>query len=218
MKIEPANETEIEHTIKVMGGEDWKLWIDAMIEADVLAEGAKTVAYTYLGSELTYPIYKNGTIGKAKEHLENTVKDLDVVLSKVNGKAYVSANKALVTQASSAIPVVSLYISILYKVMKEKGTHEGTIHQIYRLFRDRLYSDELELDSEGRIRIDDLELSSDVQEEVTKLWQEITSENINELTDIASFRKEFFNLFGFEYDNIDYDEDVEIELNIPSIE
>jgi enoyl-[acyl-carrier protein] reductase/trans-2-enoyl-CoA reductase (NAD+) len=218
VKIEPANETEIEHTIKVMGGEDWKLWIEAMIEADVLAEGAKTVAYTYLGSKLTYPIYKNGTIGKAKEHLENTVKDLDVVLSKVNGKAYVSANKALVTQASSAIPVVSLYISILYKVMKEKGTHEGTIHQIYRLFRDRLYSDELELDSEGRIRIDDLELSSDVQEEVTKLWQEITSENINELTDIASFRKEFFNLFGFEYDNIDYDEDVEIELNIPSIE
>jgi len=215
--LEPATEFEIQNTIKVMGGEDWLLWMKTLVENDCLCENAKTVAYSYLGSELTYPIYKNGTIGKAKEHLEKTVKDIDEILKSLNGKAYVSINKALVTQASCAIPVVSLYISLLYKVMKEKNIHEDTIHQIYRLFKDYLYSDQLFLDSEGRIRLDTFELREDVQAEVKKLWKEITSENVTTLTDISSFRKEFFNLFGFEYANVNYDEDVEHKLNIPSI-
>lgn len=215
--IEPANETEIAHTIKVMGGEDWKIWMEELVKNGCLSEGALTIAYTYIGSEITHPIYKNGTIGKAKEDLENKVKEIDILLKDINGKSYVSVNKALVTQASSAIPVVSLYISILYKVMKEKGIHEGTIHQIYRLFKDKLYSEKIAVDSEGRIRIDDLELRNDVQEEVKSIWGQINSDNIDKLTDIKSFRQEFFNLFGFEYPEIDYDLDVEHNLKIPSI-
>lgn len=217
VQIEPATQEEVENTIKVMGGEDWELWIKALVEADVLAEGVKTVAYTYIGSEITHPIYKNGTIGKAKEHLENTVKTLDKDLEKLNGKAYISSNKALVTQASSAIPVVTLYISLLYKVMKEKNIHEGTIEQIYRLFKERLYSNNLVLDEEGRIRIDDLELREDVQKDLISLWGKINTENVTELTDITGFRKEFFKLFGFGYSSVDYDKDVEQNVNIPSI-
>ena len=216
--LEPATKIEIENTIKVMGGEDWELWIKALIDADVIAKGAKTIAYTYIGSELTHPIYKHGTIGKAKEHLENTVKQLDKYLDKLQGKAYISSNKALVTQASSAIPVVTLYISLLYKVMKSKNIHEGTIEQIYRLFKDRLYSDIIIGDSKGRIRIDDLELRDDVQDEIKLLWDKIKTENVMELTDITGFRKEFFKLFGFGLTSIDYDKDIDQNVKIPSIE
>lgn len=215
--IEPASDAEINNTVNVMGGEDWELWIKALSEADVLAEGVKTVAYTYIGSELTHPIYKNGTIGRAKEHLEMTAKKLDKYLAKVNGRALISANKALVTQASSAIPVVTLYISLLYKLMKDKGTHEGTIEQIYRLFSTRLYGEATFVDSEGRIRIDELELALDVQDQIKTLWDKIDSNNVTELTDIKGFRNDFFKLFGFGYASINYDQEVNHDVRIPSI-
>jgi len=200
-----------------MGGEDWELWIDAMSEAGVLAEGAITIAYSYVGPSITHPIYRDGTIGKAKDHLEATALKLTDKLSKINGKAYVSINKALVTQASSAIPVVPLYVSILYKIMKEKGIHEDCIEQIHRLFKDRLYSGELITDEKNRIRIDDLEMRDDVQEEVIKIWEKINSENIKEISDVEGFRKSFFNLFGFYVDGVDYDKDVDIKADIPGI-
>lgn len=208
--IEPASEDEVRQTIGVMGGEDWKLWIDALKAADVLENGFKTVAYSYVGPNVTFPIYREGAIGMAKTHLENTALELNDELKAINGEAYVSINKALVTQASSAIPVVSLYISILYKVMKEKGIHEGCIEQIDRLFRDRLYSLDTKLDEKGRIRIDDWEMREDVQKEVDELWEKVTSDNVDELTDVKGFREEFLKLFGFGLENIDYDAEVEV--------
>src|SRR5690554_7517643 len=177
ISIDPIDSDEdIANTIAVMGGEDWKFWIEELSKAGVLADNAKTVAYSYIGPELTYPIYRNGTIGKAKDDLEATVPVINDILSGVNGKAYVSVNKALVTQSSSAIPVVPLYISLLYKVMKEKGIHEGTIEQMQRLFAERLYTadGQIPVDDKGRIRVDDLEMRQDVQEEVAKLWKEAT--------------------------------------------
>lgn len=215
--IDPATEEEIAHTVSVMGGEDWELWLELLNKEGVLAEGVKTVAYSYVGPQITHSIYREGTIGKAKDHLEATAIKMTESLSDINGKAWVSVNKALVTQASSAIPVVPLYISILYKIMKEKGTHEGCIEQIYRLYVDRLYSNELSLDEKSRIRIDDLEMQDDVQEEVTKIWEMINSSNIQDLSDIEGYRKEFFHLFGFEYSDMDYDADVEVDIAIPSI-
>ena len=214
------NEDDIPNTIAVMGGEDWKFWMEDLKEAGVLAEGVQTVAYSYIGPELTFPIYRNGTIGQAKNDLEATVTVLNDLLKDLNGKSYVSVNKALVTQSSSAIPVVPLYISLLYKVMKAKGTHEGTIEQIQRLFAERLYTENgnVELDSAGRIRIDDLEMAEDVQAEVAKLWQQITTENLSEISDIEGYRKEFFNLFGFQFDEIDYEKDANENVQIPSIE
>ncbi|NMM65800.1 trans-2-enoyl-CoA reductase family protein [Clostridium sp. P21] len=208
VEINPANKDEIQQTITVMGGDDWKLWIDSLSSAGVLSEGAVTVAYSYIGPELTYPIYRQGTIGKAKEHLEATASVLDNQLKKINGKAFVSVNKALVTQSSSAIPVVPLYISALYKIMKEKGIHEGCIEQIYRLFSDKLYGDDLRLDGNGRIRLDDLEMQEDVQKSISDIWNKITTENVAELTNIDNFKHEFFKLFGFEHSDIDYDKDV----------
>ncbi|GGG56127.1 enoyl-ACP reductase FabV [Epilithonimonas arachidiradicis] len=214
------NEEDIANTVAVMGGEDWKFWIEDLKAAGVLAEGVKTVAYSYIGPELTFPIYRNGTIGQAKNDLEATVPVLNDLLKDLNGKSYVSVNKALVTQSSSAIPVVPLYISLLYKVMKAKGTHEGTIEQMQRLFADRLYTDngEVALDEAGRIRVDDWEMADDVQAEVAKLWKETTTENLSEISDIEGYRKEFFNLFGFQFDEIDYEKDANENVQVPSIE
>ena len=207
--INPATEEEIEGTRKVMGGEDWMLWIEALKEANVLENGVKTIAYSYIGPEVTYPIYREGTIGRAKNDLEKTAGEITKVLKSLDGEGYISVNKALVTQASSAIPIVSLYISILYKVMKEKGTHEGCIEQIYRMFKE-LYEGNLNLDSENRIRIDDLEMAEDVQKAIEEIWPQITSENVFELSDAEDFKKEFFKLFGFGLEGVDYSEDVDI--------
>lgn len=203
--INPANEEEIENTIKVMGGEDWQLWIDALKNADVLADGAMTVAYSYIGPDLTQPLYRKGTIGRAKDHLEATAAQVNESMRSVNGKAFVSVNKALVTQSSAAIPVVPLYISLLYKVMKAKGNHEGCIEQIYRLYKERLYTDaEVPVDEAGRIRIDDWEMSNDVQEKVSALWSQVDTDNLAALGDLQGYRSEFIGLFGFGLDGVDY--------------
>jgi len=217
--IQPIeNEDDINNTVAVMGGEDWKFWIEDLKEAGVLAEGVKTVAYSYIGPELTYPIYRNGTIGRAKDDLEGTVPAINNLLKDLNGISYVSVNKALVTQSSSAIPVVPLYISLLYKVMKEKGIHEGTIEQMQRLFAQRLYSGTpVPLDEKGRIRVDDLEMRADVQTEVAKLWKETTTDNLESISDIAGYRNDFFQLFGFNFDEIDYNQDTSELVNVPSI-
>ncbi|HEX4084772.1 MAG TPA: enoyl-ACP reductase FabV [Chthoniobacteraceae bacterium] len=204
--IEPASEQDIADTITVMGGEDWEMWIDALSAAGVLAPGATTVAYSYIGPNVTWAIYRNGTIGRAKEDLEATAKRLAGKLAPAGGRAYVSINKALVTQASSAIPVVPLYISLLYKIMKEHGLHEGCIEQVQRLFAERLYNGaNPQLDEAGRIRIDDWEMRPEVQEAVEKTWPTVTTENLNEITDIAGYRQEFLRLFGFGLDGVDYD-------------
>jgi enoyl-[acyl-carrier protein] reductase/trans-2-enoyl-CoA reductase (NAD+) len=217
VSLEPATEEEIANTTKVMGGEDWMMWMEALLDAGVLADSAKTVSYSYVGPALTFPIYRAGTIGKAKEDMEKTVTALDALLSPIHGKAYVSVNKGLVTQASSAIPVVPLYFSLLFKVMKAHGTDEGCIEQIWRLFTDRLYQDTVPTDEEGRIRIDDYELEPAVQEEVAKLWQEVTTDNLAALSDIESYRHDFYKLFGFGFDSINYDEDVDADVGIGSI-
>lgn len=219
ISIQPVeNEDDITNTVAVMGGEDWKFWIEDLKAAGVLAEGVKTVAYSYIGPELTYPIYRNGTIGRAKDDLEGTVPTLNQLLKDINGVSYVSVNKALVTQSSSAIPVVPLYISLLYKVMKEKGIHEGTIEQMQRLFAERLYGGDLQLDDKGRIRVDDWEMRTDVQEEVSKLWAQISTENLEEISDIKGYRDEFFHLFGFNFPEIDYDAETNELVKVPSIE
>ncbi len=214
IELPPGDDAEVEATRKVMGGEDWELWINALLEAGVLAPGCRTVAYSYIGSELTYPIYRSGTIGRAKEHLEATARSLgDRLGERLGGAAYVSVNKALTTQASSAIPVVPLYISILYKIMKAKGTHEGTAEQIARLFRDHLAPGRTpRLDEGGRIRLDDLEMEPDTQREVLLLWNQVTTENLFSLTDYAGFKQEFRSLFGFEVPGIDYAQPVETDV------
>lgn len=203
--INPANEEEIENTVKVMGGEDWQLWVDALKNAGVLAEGAMTVAYSYIGPELTQPLYRKGTIGRAKDHLEATAAQVSDSMRSINGKAFVSVNKALVTQSSAAIPVVPLYISLLYKVMKAKGNHEGCIEQIYRLYKERLYTDAaVPVDEAGRIRVDDWEMSDDVQEKVSALWAQVDTDNLADLGDLQGYRSEFIGLFGFGSHNVDY--------------
>lgn len=216
--IEPANEDEIKATEVVMGGEDWEMWIEKLLKNNCLNQNAKTVAFTYIGPEMTHAIYRNGTIGKAKEHLEKTAKILDKKLKTIHGQALISVNKALVTQASAAIPVVPLYISLLYKVMKAKKLQEGCIEQMERLFSDRLYHDgKIPTDAEGRIRVDDWEMRNDVQAEVKKLWETVNSENLNQISDIQGYRDEFYHLFGFGFNNIDYDKDINVEIPIPSI-
>ncbi|MGN5954089.1 enoyl-ACP reductase FabV [Sphingobacterium lactis] len=213
------NQEDIDNTVAVMGGEDWKFWIEDLKAAGVLADGVKTVAYSYIGPELTYPIYRNGTIGRAKDDLEATVPALNDLLSDIHGVSYVSVNKALVTQSSSAIPVVPLYISLLYKVMKEKGIHEGTIEQMQRLFAERLYTGSAPaLDEKGRIRVDDFEMRDDVQQEVAELWKQTTTENLESISDIKGYRDDFFNLFGFNFDQIDYEKDTNEVVPVPSIE
>ncbi|WP_297517767.1 enoyl-ACP reductase FabV [uncultured Clostridium sp.] len=209
--IESASKEEIDGTIKVMGGADWLLWMEALKSENLLSDGAKTIAYSYLGPKITDPIYKNGTIGAAKADLDVTAPKIDSMLSDIGGKAYVSVNKALVTQASSAIPVISLYVSLLYKVMKVKGIHEGCIEQIYRLFEQLYGNEKLNLDDKGRIRLDDLEMREDVQAEILATWPLINSENVFDITDVEGFRSDFFKLFGFGFDNVDYTEDVAIK-------
>ncbi len=209
--IEPATEAEIADTTTVMGGEDWEMWIDALEQADALAPGATSVAYSYIGPEVTWPIYKNGTIGLAKNDLERSARKIDARLKAHGyGRAFISVNKALVTQASSAIPVVPLYISILYKVMKARGTHEGCIEQIQRLFATQMYhGSALTFDDGGRVRIDDWEMHPEVQAEVARVWPQVTTENLASLTDIAGYREEFLRLFGFGLPGINYEADVE---------
>jgi len=218
VSIEPCTEEDIENTIAVMGGEDWAMWIDALKAENLLSSGATTVAYSYIGPSLTEAVYRKGTIGRAKDHLEATAFAITDTLSDINVKAYVSVNKALVTQASSAIPVIPLYISLLYKIMKEKGIHEGCIEQIQRLYQGRLYTGEpMLIDDKGRIRIDDWEMRNDVQEQVAKLWNEATSENLSEIGDLEGYRKDFYNLFGFDVEGVDYKAETNEVVSISSI-
>lgn len=218
VSIEPANEEDIANTVVVMGGEDWSMWMDALKGAGVLAEGATTIAYSYIGPEVTEAVYRKGTIGRAKDHLEATAFEITEKLKDINGKGYVSVNKALVTQASSAIPVIPLYISLLYKIMKAEGIHEGCIEQIQRLYAERLYTgNAVPTDDKGRIRIDDWEMRADVQEKIAKLWGESTTETLVELGDLAGYKQDFLNLFGFGFEGVDYQADTNEMVMVPSI-
>lgn len=218
ISIEPCSGDDIENTIAVMGGEDWQMWIDLLKKENLLSQDFKTVAYSYIGPELTEAVYRKGTIGKAKDDLEKAAFTITDSLKDIDGKAFISVNKALVTQSSSAIPVIPLYISLLYKVMKEKGLQEGCIEQIQRLYAERLFLDEIPTDSEGRIRIDDWELRDDVQEEVAKLWEEATTETLPNLGDLEGYRDEFFNLFGFNFPEIDYEKETDEMVSIPGLQ
>ena len=203
--IEPASQEEIDHTVKVMGGEDWEMWMDALSAAGVLADDCTTVAYSYIGPELTHPIYKDGTIGRAKIDLEEACARIGGKLAEKGGRAFVSVNKAVVTQASSAIPVVPLYISLLFKVMKEAGTHEDCIEQVQRLFGERLYGGSPDVDEAGRIRIDDWEMRPEIQDAVVAAWEQVTTENLDEHGDFAGYQENFLRLFGFGLDGVDYE-------------
>jgi len=214
--IEPASDQEIADTVAVMGGEDWEMWMNALADARLLAPGARSVAYSYIGPEVTWAIYKNGTIGLAKNDLEGAARRIDGRLGlNGGGRAFISVNKALVTQASSAIPVVPLYIAILYKVMKANGTHEGCIEQMQRLFATQLYAPAgPKLDGSDRVRVDDLEMTPEVQGAVAATWPSVTTENLSKLTDIAGYRGEFLKLFGFGMAGIDYDAESEPHLSL----
>lgn len=213
--IQPADEAAIADTVAVMGGEDWELWMQALADAGLLAPGATAVAYSYIGPSHTWPIYKDGTIGRAKIDLERAARAIDAKLkAHGNGRAFISVNKALVTQASSAIPVVPLYISILYKVMKEMGLHEGCVEQMQRLFATHLYNGNTpRFDAEGRVRVDDWEMRPDVQAKVAAIWPQVTTENLAQLTDIAGYRTEFLKLFGFGLPGVNYE--AEVEPHVP---
>ncbi|MBU6171344.1 MAG: trans-2-enoyl-CoA reductase family protein [Verrucomicrobia bacterium] len=215
--IQPAEGDDVSQTVAVMGGEDWQMWIDALLAEGLLAKGVQTVAYSYIGPEITWPIYKNGTIGRAKEDLERVQRELDAKLKPLDGKAWVSVNKALVTQASSAIPVVPLYISLLYKVMKAEGTHEDCIEQMDRLFRDRLYNGNPQPDEAGRIRIDDWEMAPAVQKLVNQRWTEVNTDNLREIADFDGYQAGFLKLFGFGLSGIDYTADVDTAVKVPSL-
>jgi len=207
--VEPATQQEIDDTVTVMGGEDWALWIKALTEAGVLADNATTVAYSYVGTSITWPIYWDGTLGKAKQHLDRTAKELSANYKGL--RAYVGVMKSVVTQASSAIPVIPLYVSMVFKIMKAKGIHEGTIEQINRLFHERLYRADgkaPETDAEGRLRLDDWELREDVQGECKALWPTVTTENLWTDTDYAGYKHDFIKLFGFDRKDVDYAADV----------
>jgi enoyl-[acyl-carrier protein] reductase/trans-2-enoyl-CoA reductase (NAD+) len=218
VSIDPCNQEDIDNTVAVMGGEDWAMWMEALKEADLLAPNAQTVAYSYIGPKLTEPVYRKGTIGKAKDHLEATAFEITDMLSTIGGKAYVSVNKALVTQASSAIPVIPLYISLLYKVMKAEGLHEGCIEQIQRLFAERMYTGkDVPTDEAGRIRIDDLEMREDVQAKVDELWQLATTESLPEIGDLKGYSDDFHNLFGFKVDGVDYSQDVNPDVKVSGL-
>jgi enoyl-[acyl-carrier protein] reductase/trans-2-enoyl-CoA reductase (NAD+) len=218
VSIEPANQEDIDNTVVVMGGEDWVMWMQDLKDANLLAPGATTIAYSYIGPSVTEAVYRKGTIGRAKDHLEATAFSITDSLKDINGKAYVSVNKALVTQASSAIPVIPLYISLLYKIMKAEGIHEGCIEQIQRLFAERLYTGkEIPTDSNGRIRIDDWEMRDDVQAQVAKLWIESTTETLPQIGDLAGYKQDFLNLFGFGFEGVDYEADTNEMLMVSSI-
>ncbi len=209
--IEPATEQEIEDTVTVMGGQDWELWINALNDAGVLADGCKTVAYSYIGTELTWPIYWDGALGRAKMDLDRAATALNQQLSAKQGSANVAVLKSVVTQASSAIPVMPLYISMVFKKMREEGVHEGCMGQIYRLFSERLYRADGQapaVDDHNRLRLDDWELREDIQQHCRELWPQITTENLKQLTDYEAYKEEFLKLFGFGIDGVDYDADV----------
>ena len=218
ISIEPCNEEDIDNTVAVMGGEDWAMWMEALKEADLLAPQATTVAYSYIGPSLTEAVYRKGTIGRAKDHLEATAFSITDRLKSIEGKAYVSVNKALVTQASSAIPVIPLYISLLYKIMKEEGVHEGCIEQIQRLYQQRLYTgNAIPTDEKGRIRIDDWEMREDIQAKVANLWLQASTETLPEIGDLAGYKSDFLNLFGFGFEGVDYLADANEMVTVQSI-
>ena len=211
--LEPATQEEIDHTVAVMGGEDWEMWMTALAEAGVLAEGIKTTAYTYIGEKITWDIYWHGTIGAAKQDLDRRVAGIRERLAPLGGDARVSVLKAVVTQASAAIPAMPIYLAILFKVMKARGVHEGCVEQIDRLFRDRLYGDGM-LDDEGRLRVDQLELDPAVQAEVAGIWEQIDTDNLKSLADFDGYRQEFLQLFGFGVEGVDYAADVDPNVAI----
>ena len=215
--LEAANAQEIADTVAVMGGEDWAMWMDALGTAGVLAEGAKTTAFTYIGEKMTWDLYWDGTIGMAKKDLDTRVLSIREKLAVTGGDARVSVLKAVVTQASSAIPVMPLYLAILFKEMKLKGTHEGCIEQLYRLFTECLYNDSPRTDEEGRLRVDELEMLPEVQDRVAAVWAQITTENLAELTDFAGYKHEFLRLFGFQMEGVDYDAEVNPEVAIDNL-
>lgn len=216
--LEAATDEEIANTVAVMGGEDWQMWIDALDDAGVLAKGAKTTAFTYVGEKITWDIYWDGTIGAAKKDLDARVVDIRSRLASHGGDARVSVLKAVVTQASSAIPIMPLYLSLLFKVMKDEGTHEGCIEQVYGLFHDSLYGEEPVLDSEGRLRADGKELQPHVQQAVADAWEQVTTENLREVTDFAGYKQEFLRLFGFEMPGVDYEADVDPVVPITNLD
>ncbi len=219
VSIEPANQEDIDNTVVVMGGEDWSMWMNDLKNAGLLAPGATTIAYSYIGPAVTEAVYRKGTIGRAKDHLEATAFTITDSLKEVGGKAYVSVNKALVTQASSAIPVIPLYISLLYKIMKAQGIHEGCIEQIQRLYSQRLYTGkDVPTDENGRIRIDDWEMRDDVQQQVATLWEQATTESLPAIGDLAGYKQDFLNLFGFGFEGVDYDADANEMVMVPSIQ
>ena len=213
--IPPATEQEIADTVKVMGGEDWMDWMKTLRDAGVLADGAVTLAYSYIGPELTHPMYKNGSIGRAKDDLFATA---GAIRSELGVEAYLSVNKALVTQSSAAIPIVPLYITVLYRIMKRLGNHEGCIEQMYRLFHDKLQPDSVETDEEGRIRLDDLEMLPQVQDEVSRVWNTVETDNLDETADIDGYWEDFYQMFGFRLDGVDYSRDVDPAVGIPSLD
>jgi enoyl-[acyl-carrier protein] reductase/trans-2-enoyl-CoA reductase (NAD+) len=215
--LEPASPEDISNTVAVMGGEDWQMWMDALDAAGVLADGAKTTAYTYLGDKVTWDIYWHGTIGAAKKDLDKRVIGIREKLAVTGGDARVSVLKAVVTQASSAIPAMPLYLSVLFKIMKAAGTHEGCIEQVYGLFRDSLYGEVPQLDEEGRLRADSKELEPAIQAQVEEIWNQVTTDNLHELSDFAGYKSEFMRLFGFEIDGVDYDAEVDPLVNISNM-
>ena len=218
VSIEPCAGDDIENTVAVMGGEDWAMWMNALQAENLLATGVQTIAYSYIGPALTEAVYRKGTIGRAKDHLEATAFSITKELESIHGKAFVSVNKALVTQASSAIPVIPLYISLLYKIMKAEGIHEGCIEQIQRLYQDRLFTGKaVPVDEQGRIRIDDWEMRPDVQAKVAELWVQASTENLAEIGDLAGYRKDFYNLFGFDFPEVDYAAEADENVGVSSI-
>ena len=215
--LEAASDQEISDTVAVMGGEDWQMWMDALSDANVLAPGAKTTAFTYIGEKMTWDLYWDGTIGQAKKDLDSKVFSIREKLALSAGDARVSVLKAVVTQSSSAIPIMPLYLSILFKEMKIDGSHEGCIEQLYRLFTEGLYSDNPRLDGEGRLRMDEREMRADVQAKVAESWAKISNENLNQLTDFADYKHEFLSLFGFGVTGVDYDKEVASEVSINNL-
>ncbi len=209
--VEPATDEEVAQTVTVMGGEDWELWMKALSDAGVLADGCKTVAYSYIGTEITWPIYWEGALGEAKKDLDRAAHAINEQMQNINGSANIAVLKSVVTQASSAIPVMPLYIAMVFKKMREEGVHEGCIEQINRMFRERLYKTDgsaAEMDDKHRLRLDDWELREDIQQHCQNLWPQLTDENLKELTDYVQYKEEFLKLFGFGVEGVDYDADV----------
>lgn len=217
-EVEPATEEEVEATVKVMGGQDWELWINALADAGVLAEGCKTVAYSYIGTDITWPIYWHGALGKAKQDLDRAASELDARLKQQGGQANVAVLKSVVTQASSAIPVMPLYLAMVFKIMRAQGLHEGCQEQIDRLFRTGLFGDTAQMDEGNRFRLDDWELRDDVQQACRELWPKITTENLFEMSDYQLYKDEFLKLFGFGCEGVDYDADVSPEVSFEPVE